>query len=137
LPAAEYTTTYNEALSYVNQELEDIPAADRVTYLVSNNARWRVIWHFENIYSYIFNGQIELLQSLNQRQVSGMSMSEAKVEWVSYKARFGNALDQWELDTWHYTSCQKEKSFWFGLFKLGGRGIGIGNASNSGAVLIQ
>lgn len=55
------------------------------------------MWYFENIYSAIFGGQIQLLQLLNERSPGGLPNDLIQREWSEYIERFKPNLDTWEL----------------------------------------
>ncbi|MOA27227.1 hypothetical protein D3C78_1480870 [compost metagenome] len=82
----------------VKKQVEGKDPAEVQQFLIRDNAGWRVLCYFENIYSHIFGGRIQLLQLLNQLAVTGLSMAEAGREWAAYKERFKPSLDEWDMD---------------------------------------
>ena len=98
-PRGDFPHTFAIALGHVNREIESKSEAEALQYLTVDDAGWRVLWYFEGIYSYIFGGQIQLLQLLNQRGTFGLSIVEAEREWEGYKDRFKPNLDELEMDT--------------------------------------
>ena len=98
LPAADFPHSLGIVLDLVKKQLYGKDPGDVQQFLIRDNAGWRVLCYFENIYAYIFGGQIQLLQLLNQLGVTGLSMADAGREWDAYKDRFKPNLDEWDLD---------------------------------------
>ncbi|MHC8334578.1 hypothetical protein [Pseudomonas sp. LB3P25] len=99
IPKGDFPHTFGIVLDLVKKQIEDKDQAEALQFLVGDDAGWRVLSYFENIYSYIFGGQIQLLQLLNQRGTFGLSFVEAEREWEAYKDRFKPNLDELEMDT--------------------------------------
>ncbi|MCS3835859.1 hypothetical protein HNR03_000439 [Pseudomonas sp. JAI111] len=95
--SGDYPSTFAVALGLVQGEILNKTPTEQVQYLVITDANWRVLWLFENTYSFIFGGQIQFLQMLNQRGITGLSAAEAAKEWEDYKERFKPHLDEWEM----------------------------------------
>lgn len=93
----EFPHSYGIVLAVVTKKLEEINDQERFNYLLSDDVRWRVLWYFENIYSFIFGGQIRFLELLNQRGMTGVSSSEAKQKWEEYKEINKPHMDDWEM----------------------------------------
>lgn len=94
--SADYPSTFTAALNLVENEIAGKELSEQLKYLVCTDAGWRVLLLFENTYSYIFGGQIQLLQLLNERRFTGLSNSDAEAEWAAYKERFKPYLDEWQ-----------------------------------------
>lgn len=94
--SVDYPSTFAVALNLVESEVAGKNQDEQLKYLIGVDAGWRVLWLFENTYSYILGGQIQLLQLLNERRITGLSNSEAEVEWAAYKERFKPHLDEWQ-----------------------------------------
>ncbi|WP_146023279.1 hypothetical protein [Pseudomonas sp. GW456-12-10-14-LB2] len=97
-PVGDFPHVFGVVFEAVTREIEGKDMAEAKQFLVRDSAGWRVLCFFENIYSNIFGGQIQLLQLLNQRGLAGMPTAEAEREWSAYKERFTPALDDWEMD---------------------------------------
>ena len=93
----DYPSTFAVALGLVQGEILNKAPQEQIQYLVATDAGWRVLWLFENTYSFIFGGQIQLLQLLNQRGAAGLPSAEALQEWNAYKERFKPNLDEWQM----------------------------------------
>lgn len=96
-PTGQFPHTFSIIIELVSKQIEGKDSSDAVQYLLSDNTDWRVLWYFENIYSYIFGGQILLLEVLNQRGGVGVSMEEANREWQGHKERNKPHMDDWEM----------------------------------------
>lgn len=99
IPKGDFPHTFGIVLDLVKKQVEGKDQAEALQFLVGDDAGWRVLSYFENIYSYIFGGQIQLLQLLNQRGTFGLPLVEAEREWEAYKERFKPNLDELEMDT--------------------------------------
>lgn len=97
IPIGDFPHTFGLALELVKNEVDGKNDADAVQYLLANDAGWRVLCYFEGIYSYIYGGQIKLLQLLNTRGVIGMSLAEVEREWEVHKEKFKPAMDEWQM----------------------------------------
>ncbi|MCK9801426.1 winged helix-turn-helix domain-containing protein [Pseudomonas sp. MAFF 302030] len=93
----DYPGTFSIALGLVQGEIANKNPNEQIQYLVATDAGWRVLWLFENTYAFIFGGQIQLLQLLNQRGITGLPLAEAVREWDAYKERFKPNLDEWQM----------------------------------------
>lgn len=89
--------TFRLMLELVDKEVSGLSGDKLVEALRLTSAYWRVAFAFENIYSFIFGGQLNLLWMLNQLGDNGMPMAEVGREWVAYKERFKPNLDSWEM----------------------------------------
>ncbi|SIR97627.1 hypothetical protein [Pseudomonas putida] len=94
----DFPHTLGVSLGIVRKQFEGKSDSDAVEMLIHDDASWRVLWCFENIYSYIFGGQIKLLEMLNQRAVVGVPLSEVKREWDAHKELNKPQLDQLDMD---------------------------------------
>lgn len=97
MPGGDFPHTFELALELVKKEVDGKSDAESLQYLLVNDAGWRVLCYFEGIYSYIYGGQIKLLQLLNARALVGLTMVEVEREWDEHKARFKPTMDDWEL----------------------------------------
>lgn len=97
IPIGDFPHTFELALDLVKKEVDGKSDADAVQYLLANSAGWRVLCYFEGTYSYIYGGQIKLLQLLNTRGVIGVSLAETEREWEAHKERFKPAMDEWQM----------------------------------------
>ena len=70
---------------------------DTLHFLLNDDISWRVLCYFENTYSYIFGGQIRLLELLNARGTIGLSLADAAREWEAHKERNKPHMDDWEM----------------------------------------
>ncbi len=95
--SGDYPSTFAVALGLIQGEILNKNQTEQIQYLVMTDANWRVLWLFENTYSVIFGGQIQLLQLLNERGVAGFPNDEAVREWQAYKDRFAPHLNEWEM----------------------------------------
>lgn len=93
----ESSYTFGLMLEAVDKDLSNVPEHNLVEALRRVSAYWRMVYVFENIYSFIFGGQLSLLWMLNQLGDNGMSMTEVEREWLAYKERFKPSLDTWEI----------------------------------------
>ncbi|WP_143518891.1 hypothetical protein [Pseudomonas fragi] len=93
----EFPHSYGIVLGLVTKQLEEKNDQDKFKFLLSDDVRWRVLWYFENIYSFIFGGQIRFLELLNQRGMNGVSLSEAQQKWEEYKEINKPHMDDWEM----------------------------------------
>lgn len=98
VPIGDFPHSFAIVFELVKKQVEGKDPAEVQQFLIRDNAGWRVLCYFENIYSNIFGGQIQLLQLLNQLAVTGLSMAEAGREWAAYKERFKPSLDEWDMD---------------------------------------
>lgn len=98
VPTGDFPHSFGIVLELVKKQIEGKEPGEVQQFLIRDNAGWRVLCYFENIYSSIFGGQIQLLQLLNQLAVTGLSMAEAGREWTAYKDRFKPNLDEWDMD---------------------------------------
>ncbi|OUM28305.1 hypothetical protein B8W72_20830 [Pseudomonas putida] len=83
-------------LELVRKQFEGEKGPDSVELLMQDDAGWRVLWYFENVYSYIFGGQIKLLELLNHRGV--VPLDEIRREWDAHKELHKPQLDQLDMD---------------------------------------
>jgi hypothetical protein len=96
--AGDFPHALGIVLDVVKKQIEGKDPGEVQQFLIRDNAGWRVLCYFENIYAYIFGGQIQLLQLLNQLGATGLSMAEVSREWAAYKDRFKPNLDEWDMD---------------------------------------
>ncbi|MBT1262532.1 hypothetical protein KHP07_19360 [Pseudomonas sp. VS40] len=97
-PDGEFPHSYGIVLGIVQQQLASKSDQEKLNFLLSDDVGWRVLWYFENIYSFIFGGQIQFLELLNQRGVTGVSLGETHREWEALKARNSPHMDDWEME---------------------------------------
>lgn len=97
-PDGDFPHSCGIVLGIVQQQLVDKNDQEKLNFLLGDDVGWRVLWYFENIYSFIFGGQIQFLELLNQRGVSGVSLGETIREWEALKARNSPHMDDWEMD---------------------------------------
>ncbi|VVO20333.1 hypothetical protein PS712_04182 [Pseudomonas fluorescens] len=97
IPKGDFPHTFDVALRIVQKDIEGKSDADALQHLIGDDAGWRVLWYFETIYSYIYGGQIRLLQLLNQRGTMGMTLAEVEAEWEEHKSRNKPTMDKWEM----------------------------------------
>jgi hypothetical protein len=93
----EFPHSCGIVLDIVKKQIEGKSDQDALSFLLSDDVGWRVLWYFENIYSFIFGGQIKFLELLNQRGVTGVSLAEAKREWEVHKENNKPHMDEWEM----------------------------------------
>lgn len=93
----DFPCVFGSMLESVNREILNVPEEGVVDFLRYNNAIWRTMYVFENIYSFIFGGQISLLWMLNPLGDNGMPMADVEREWSLYKERFKPHLDAWDM----------------------------------------
>lgn len=89
--------TFGLMLEAVDKDVSGLSGDKLVETLRLASAYWRMAYVFENIYSFIFGGQLNLLWVLNQLGDNGMSMADVDREWVAYKERYKPNLDAWEM----------------------------------------
>ncbi|MDR7109240.1 hypothetical protein [Pseudomonas frederiksbergensis] len=97
IPAGEFPHSFEIVSELVKKQIEEMSEKDALLFLLSDDVSWRVLWYFENIYSFIFGGQIKFLALLNQRGVAGVSLSEATREWEVHKENNKPQMDDWEM----------------------------------------
>lgn len=93
----DFPYVFGLMLESVDKDISNISSEDVLEALRQNGAFWRTVYVFENIYSFIFGGQLGLLWMLNQLGDNGMPMADVEREWVAYKERFKPHLDSWEM----------------------------------------
>ncbi|WP_152031552.1 hypothetical protein [Pseudomonas putida] len=97
-PIADFPSASQVVADFLDREMEGIAETERAEYLRRDSIGWRVVCYFENTYSQIFGGQIQLLKLLNERGDTGLSMEDVSREWDGYKERFKPNLDGWALE---------------------------------------
>ena len=97
-PTGEFPHAHGIMLEIVRKQFEKENSPDAVDLIMQDDAGWRVLWYFENVYSYIFGGQIKLLELLNQRGAVGAPLDEIQREWEAHKELHKPQLDQLDMD---------------------------------------
>jgi hypothetical protein len=97
VPAGEFPYSSGIVSGLVKKQIEEMTEQDALQFLLSDDVSWRVLWYFENIYSFIYGGQIKFLELLNQRGVVGVSVVEAMSEWTQHKENNKPHMDDWEM----------------------------------------
>lgn len=106
--ATEYPAAHKQVLAFINSQIQSLDPEAAKQYLVDHLVASRVLWTFENIYVYIFGGQIELLRYLNQRLGVGASSQEIEALWVTHQQQQKPGLDNWTSDAYLHFLRQRD-----------------------------
>lgn len=92
----DYPNLTNQQKENLRKEILAIDRENLVGYLTENLAYARGLWVFENIFNFIYAGQIALLNMLNRRQGVGLAKSDLPILWAQHQKKLSPILDSWD-----------------------------------------